>query len=196
MEMPDPAPWSGNADVVQIWNGHSKGVDNTRTAPNDDSLNVVQNVSSINEAMKADMGTEGIKEVSQEAKPTESGSFDNDIAELMSSKPVEEDVPKTDTGVPLVGIVDEDKGPDIPKTDEGKPLVDVLDNNAKTEEPELVQEESAISEPVIEEEKESDGFAVPELIDNTAFTESSEDKGIDELKLDDDDDSSDPEDFS
>ncbi len=114
----------------------------------------------------------------------------------MSSKPVEEGVPKTDTGVPLVGIVDENKGPDIPKTDEGKPLVDVLDNNAETEQPTETQEESNITEPVIEEEKESAGFAVPELIDNSAFTESSEEEGIDELKLDDDYDLSDPEDFS
>ena len=115
----------------------------------------------------------------------------------------EEDVPKTDTGVPLVGIVAENSGSAVPKTDGGTPLVDVVADNAPTkevpqEEPVLTPEaESNISEPILEEEKEPEGFAVPELVDNAAFTDNTKQEAeIDELKIDDDDDSLDPEDFS
>ena len=223
MEMPNPAPWSGNADVVQIWNGNSKGVSNTRNTNNDDSLNIIDNVSSISESMKADIGVNGIKEVSVKPKEDNGTFIDGDVAELLGTKPAEKEseVPKTDTGVPLVGIVEDNGGSDVPKTDGGTPLVDVLSNDAptekleeKVEEPQEVKEEkeqipdltaslkSEINEPIQEEDVDNGGFMVPELVDNSSFTggtteEKKQEDDILILDSDDDDDGSfDPVDYS
>ncbi len=278
MEMPDPAPWSGNADVVKIWNGNNNGVSNTRS----DSVNsgYIENAaSSLNEEIKADMGTTNIPEMTNpELKPADN-NFSNDVAQLIGAVPgkvenTNSNVPTTDTGVPLVGIVGENnnssdvpktdngtplvnvldnngnapasdvpktdngtplvnvvdnnsKAPseDVPKTDNGTPLVDVLDNNStpaddvpKTDNGTALvdvlddKEESAptlssaIAEPIVEEDVDNGGFAVPELVDNSNYTavgessdNSSEAQASDDdiiLDDDDDDDSLDPDDFS
>ncbi len=224
MEMPNPAPWSGNADVVQIWNGNSKGVSNTRNTNNDDGLNIIDNVSSISESMKADIGVTGIKEVSVKPKEDNGSFIDGDVAELLGNKPAEKEseVPKTDTGVPLVGIVEDNGESGVPKTDGGTPLVDVLSNDTptekteeKVEEPQEEKEEekeqipdltaslkSEIHEPTEQEDVDNGGFMVPELVDNSSFTggtteEKKQDDDILILDTDDDDDSSfDPVDYS
>ncbi len=68
LEMPNPAPWSGNCDVVQIWNGKGGGVASTMSAPmqnnmsspmqspmsnpmQNNMMNPMQNMNTMNNAM-------------------------------------------------------------------------------------------------------------------------------------------------
>ena len=156
MKMPNPAPWSGNANIVEIWKGNS--VNNTKGQVEQQPMDI-------------GMGS-GIKDAA-DVKPS------NEVRDFVM--PDESTIPSTEGGVPLVSIngVDDKKvkeaaseGPDIPMTDNGVPLVDINGQNTPKEEASAEEKK----EEVKEEKKEDDLSAL--LDNNSASSNESADSGF------------------
>ena len=90
MQMPDPAPWSGNVDVVNIWNGRGPN-DNyeepaTYTAPEVPKVNDMGFVAQTN--------TDYIPEVTETPKPQEpTASMEQIVSQVAATEPKLEDTP-------------------------------------------------------------------------------------------------------
>ena len=143
MEMPNPAPWSGNANVVEIWKGN--GSNNVRSAggPNgggtilnptipsdlktgfnmngiqDANVNLVDVVQNEFVALKEDTK----KSESNGGPTTDTGVPLVDVKTDSNNNSNNNGVPTTDTGVPLVGGSSVSNNNNMPKTDTGVPLV-------------------------------------------------------------------------
>ena len=156
MKMPNPAPWSGNANIVEIWKGNS--VTNTKGQVEQPPIDI-------------GMGS-GIKDAADVKSSNEVRDF---------VMPDESTIPSTEGGVPLVSIngVDDKKvkevaseGPDIPMTDNGVPLVDINgQNTSKEAAPTEDKKEEVKAEP-----KEDDLSAL--LDNNSAGSNESADSGF------------------
>ena len=176
MEMPNPAPWSGNADVVEIWNGNKKGTTNTRTnATNDVGLNVMNNVNQINATINKE---EKVAGSNSEAAPVLINPIvdDNPSTSLINNTNIPKEEEKKDENVSAV------EEPALQNND--APVEDLLGVS------------SPIKEPDVNDEKPNEGFQAPELVDNQLYnTEEKKEEDVD-LNLDDDDTVFDPEDYS
>ena len=144
MEMPNPAPWSGNCDVVTIWNGsesNSSSVDVASIMQNNsmafgDTVN--QNASPVSQPAVFDSN---INLGFVEDTPAK---FDDSF--VISDQPVTTDnnvsspaesvsVPTMENGTPLVSISDapnigpsiSSPIPEISTVDSGKPLINISD---------------------------------------------------------------------
>ena len=131
MEMPNPAPWSGNANVVEIWKG--KSANNVRGA----SPAPVNNNSTLSPTIPSDLKTGfnigGIQDADVNlVKPVQ----DEFVAlKENTNNNSSNNGPITDTGVPLVDVnnnVDANTGNVIPTTDTGVPLIGGSNNGGNS----------------------------------------------------------------
>ena len=138
MEMPDPAPWSGNANVVEIW----KGNNTTNLSGTSQQISVSEPAISEPSIPSGDNFTMGnvdskplvdIVDADKKAVTPPTGELQSVVEEPKEEKEVS--LPITDTGKPLVDIpgvtpstdTNEEKSEEVslPTTDTGKPLVDI-----------------------------------------------------------------------
>ena len=121
MKMPDPAPLSGNCDVVNIWNGGgtAKAVAQSQTAPEQSvSISIPKVEETKNDIVIPTIEKEENTEVSAPVLPTlpETSEEDKPL-EIPNIKPVEEEKPvikesmEPVANIPLVNLVMEDAAP-------------------------------------------------------------------------------------
>ena len=145
MDMPDPAPWSGNCDVVTYWNGGQTGSDNISmsTSSPTNSFSGSLSLLSLDEDTSSDSAPELIKTL--ESLDVANGSFgltklSDSVSVENSDKNIDDansisvgngsggfistlstDINKkaaiTDTGVPLVSFLDSDELDDYQSID-------------------------------------------------------------------------------
>ena len=141
MEMPNPAPWSGNANVVEIWKGN--GTNNVRgAAPSGSNPTIPSDLKSgfniggiqdanVNLVTPVQDEFVALKEDSNNGPTTDTGVPLVDVNNN-SSNTSDNGVPTTDTGVPLVGgSSDSNNEGNMPTTDTGVPLVGGSDNSSE-----------------------------------------------------------------
>ena len=123
MEMPNPAPWSGNANVVEIWKG--KSANNVRGA----TPAPINNNSALSPTIPSDLKTGfnigGIQDADVSLVKPQQDEFVA-LNENPTNNNSSNNGPTTDTGVPLVDVnnnVDANTGNVIPTTDTGVPLI-------------------------------------------------------------------------
>ncbi len=154
MEMPNPAPWSGNANVVEIWKGKSANNVRGGAAP-------TVNNSALNPTIPSDLKTgfniggiqdanvnlvtptqdefvalkdEPNKNESNKGPTTDTGVPLVDVNNNNNTNTTDAGIPTTDTGVPLVGrSSDSNNNNGMPTTDTGVPLVGGSDNTPSQE---------------------------------------------------------------
>lgn len=122
LEMPNPMPWSGNCDVVTIWNGNKSkaSVQNTMVADMTEQQVVAQpQFSSINATSLPDINQNN--EPSKPVVPQVNVLTDNDMTTMTDQK-----LNELEAGVVSVAAPREDS---LPVTDTGEPLVNILDVN-------------------------------------------------------------------
>jgi DNA helicase HerA-like ATPase len=122
LEMPNPMPWSGNCDVVTIWNGNKTkaSVQNTMIADMTEQQVVAQpQFSSINATSLPDINQNS--EPNEPVVPQVNVLTDNNITTMTDQK-----LNELEAGVVSVAAPREDS---LPVTDTGEPLVNILDAN-------------------------------------------------------------------
>lgn len=117
LEMPDPAPWSGNCDVVSIWKGQSSS-----------------NVSTVVENVLVDVSPPTINNNVEQAKPLVD-IVDNsiDMNTNISSLPEISDFGEATLNKPLVDIVDSDVNTMDVSNDFSTPVMTPINNNISTD---------------------------------------------------------------
>lgn len=153
LEMPNPAPWSGNCDVVTIWNGNGNRQASRPSMPevsyNTNSMNLNQNsnMNSFGQTSSSSVNDNNdflsIPTLNSIGNNT-SSNFNNNTDELTipSSRSAESTIANTNLNGSPFGILDNSLGdtvqkPEVPSdlsvgTDSGpmKPLVDITDSKA------------------------------------------------------------------
>lgn len=153
LEMPNPAPWSGNCDVVTIWNGNGNRQASRPSMPevsyNTNSMNLNQNsnMNSFGQTSSSSVNDNNdflsIPTLNSIGNNTPS-NFNNNTGELTipSSRSAESTMANTNLNGSPFGILDNSLGdtvqkPEVPSdlsvgTDSGpmKPLVDITDSKA------------------------------------------------------------------
>jgi len=126
MEMPNPAPWSGNANVVEIWKGNSSNNVRGASAPTNGGSILSPTIPS---DLKSGFNMGGI----QDADVNLVNPIQNEFVALKEGPKTESNGgPKTDTGVPLVDVnnnSNNNTGNGMPTTDTGILLVGGSNNS-------------------------------------------------------------------
>ncbi len=131
MEMPNPAPWSGNCDVVTIWNGNGTSSSNF-SANTSGEATIMQPTSQQRPGI--------VMTSSFDTQSNQGGNIGSNT--LMQATPsfVADDITNDSVNKPLVELIDEpDSGrpsminsdissTNIPTTDTGRAIVDIADN--------------------------------------------------------------------
>ena len=184
MEMPNPAPWSGNANVVDIWKGNN--VVNTRD--NSNAMDTSVDFTAIEEVQApTDIGK-------SEAAP-DLVDVNNEVPAEPVNTPKPEDAPAVSNG--LVDLV-QDNGLNPVLADApiaGNAIEDVKVEESKPEEKSFI-DLAAIEASSIPEVKKDEGVPLPDAVPGPAIPDT--EPTIDDLSLDDNDDNTsfDPVDFS
>ena len=196
LKMPNPAPWSGNANIVEIWKGNSVTNTKGQVAETMD-IGMGSGIHDVVEPTPMETTKDFVAPEEGDVPRTESGVALVDIKESDSGK--ELNIPSTDGGVPLIDIKESSSSSDelsIPTSDSGKPIIDIKPSEGVKEEV-APQKPQSIADLNLEEmkpqnnsENVSTGFSEPVLI---TPQESNQSNNID---LDDSDDDKDPNDFS
>ena len=147
MEMPNPAPWSGNCDVVSIWSGG--GSSNTSRVNDVSQETVVETMSAPSTNSFANIGnlpSSTVPEITQTVSPSilqdevEKPNNSFVIPSVLMNENQEKPTLTTDEGTPLIEISDapsiipgvkESETPELltPVTDAGRPLVEIHDDS-------------------------------------------------------------------
>lgn len=153
LEMPNPAPWSGNCDVVTIWNGNGNRQASRPSMPevsyNTNSMNLNQNsnMNSFGQTSSSSVNDNNdflsIPTLNSIGNNTSSNFNNNtDGLTISSSRSAESTIANTNLNGSPFGILDNSLGdtvqkPEVPSdllvgTDSGpmKPLVDITDSKA------------------------------------------------------------------
>ena len=152
LDMPDPAPWSGNCDVVSIWKGEdtSKNIKPTVVAEEPPVDNVVPNFTPDQLVNNNDDNTKPLVDIVDSPKKEEPA-----VPEKAETPAVNNAVSPAPAAIPdIVGVLNNNDNKE--ETDEDDPLAKILGDKkeeVKEEEKDEPEEEPTLN---IENEEESD----------------------------------------
>ena len=130
LEMPNPAPWSGNCDVVTIWNGNGSGGGTRRSVPEESPASASISIPSVpSTPVNSNISDSSFSTTNSFSDGNLNKEFD-DLSKNLGgmveepSEPTPVSMPEQATG-PIPAIISEDVSPP-------KPLVEITDSPDST----------------------------------------------------------------